>query len=162
MNDVKLISFLDLPYELQLETRNWRNSENVSKYFKIKYIEEDTHKKWLSSLNIKKPKNIAFVIEVNKEYIGVVYFHSIDYDKKQGDWGIYIYKDDFRGKGIGTEVLTKSIEYAKNELKLNFLFLDVLDSNNKAKKLYEKLGFIFTGDKDIQENKVFLRYRLEL
>ena len=36
MSPIKLINFLDIPYDLQMESLNWRNNENVSQYFKIK------------------------------------------------------------------------------------------------------------------------------
>lgn len=51
---IKLIIFLDIPYEVQLETRDWRNSEEVTKYCKNSYIDEDVHKKWLLSLQSKE------------------------------------------------------------------------------------------------------------
>ena len=45
-----------------------------------------------------------------------------------------------RGMGIGTKLFDSTIELSK-QLKLNYVTLDVVDTNPKAKKLYEKLGF---------------------
>ncbi len=139
--NIELKPFNDIPYELQMETRNWRNSKEVKKYFKISNITVEMHKKWLESLKETNPKNIAFVINKDNRPIGVTYFHSVNYSQKQADWGIYIYNEELRGQGIGEVVLTKCIEYAKEILNLNKLFLDVLKSNHRAIKLYEKLGF---------------------
>ena len=61
-NYEKLIIFLDIPYEVQLETRDWRNSEEVTKYCKISYIDEDVHKKWLLSLQSKEKYCICYTI----------------------------------------------------------------------------------------------------
>ena len=47
--DIELINFLEVPYEIQLETRNWRNSNSVLKWFKIPFIDEETRKNWLES-----------------------------------------------------------------------------------------------------------------
>ena len=152
-----LKSFKDIPYELQMETRYWRNSKNVTKYFRIPYISEDCHKKWLESLNKSKPQNIAFIIMNDNEPIGVAYFHSIDYIKKKADWGMYIYKENFRGKGVGFFVLTECIDFAKNNLKLFTLYLDVLKSNIAAIKLYQKCGF-----KEMWADDLFYRYFLQL
>lgn len=156
-NEVKLINFVNVPYELQLETRNWRNSKHVTIFFRIPYIEEETHKKWLESLKQKEPKNIAFIIEYNNKPIGVTYFHSINYENSTCDWGIYIYEENYRGKKIGDKVLKKCINYAK-ELEIKNIYLDVLKTNSGAKKLYENNGFkILTKD-----TSDFLRYKKEL
>lgn len=153
--EIELINFLEVPYELQLETRNWRNCEKVAKWFKIPYINEATHIKWLESLKNDSPRNIAFIIKYKNEFIGVTYFHSIDYKKEEGDWGIYIYDENNRGHGFGYHALSESIKFAFETLKLKTLYLDVLNTNERAKKLYTKKGFKLISDKD-----TFLRYKL--
>ena len=47
----------------------------------------------------------------------------------------------FRGKGIGTKLLNIFLKYAK-ENGFKVARLEVLNTNNKAIKLYEKIGFI--------------------
>ena len=140
-----------------METRNWRNSPEVTKYFQIPFIDEITHKNWLLSLRNKNPKNIAFIISNNKRYVGVTYFHSINYENKSADWGIYIHDLNMRKKGIGTKTLIQMIQYAKNELKLNKLYLDVLDTNQIAVNLYVQHGFRL-----LSKNGRFSRYYLDI
>lgn len=145
---IKLVNFLDVPYDVQLEARNWRNQENVTRFFQIPHIDEQTHKNWLERLKDDNPKTIAFMIKCDEIYVGVAYFHSINYDEKIADWGMYISDKTLRGKGIGTETLTKCLEYAKKEINLQTVFLEVLENNTNAIKLYEKLGFKKTSQKD--------------
>ena len=147
-NDIELVNFLEVPYELRMETRNWRNSEKIAKWFKIPFIDEETHKKWLESLKNETPKNIAFLIKHNGSFAGVTYFHSINYETKSADWGIYIYEDALRGKGIGSIALEKSIDFAFNSLGLKKIFLDVLNTNEKAKNLYTSKGFKYCGEEN--------------
>ncbi len=52
---------------------------------------------------------------------------------------IYV-KDDFRGKGIGTEAI-KFMEQACKNLSVKALHLEVEKSNNSAHALYKKVGF---------------------
>lgn len=47
---------------------------------------------------------------------------------------------DFRGKGIGTELLASVVSHAR-ENNYNKVKLDVIDTNTKARKLYERQGF---------------------
>lgn len=157
MSIINLVNFKDEEYKIQLETLNWRNSEHVAKYFQIKHIDEFTHKKWLENINRENSSTVAFLIEFEGEYVGITYFSNINYEQKQSDWGIYIYKEDLRGKGIGKKVIQKSLEYAKSELNLNKIFLEVLEDNLVAKSLYENVGFKFGSSK----NNV-LRYSLNL
>lgn len=150
---LELINFNEIPFETQLHTLEWRNSESVSEFFKIKQIDEKTHRKWLLSLKQNSPLNIAFIIKVNSSYVGVTYFHSIDYEKRQCDWGIYIYDNSNRGKGLGSIVLKEILKYAARELNMNKVFLDVKFDNAHAIKLYEKYGF-----KVEKKDGAFLRY----
>lgn len=154
---IELVNFISVSYELQLQTRNWRNQKNVSDFFKIKFIEKETHIKWLQKLTEIKPTTIAFLIKYDNSFVGVTYFHSISYDENVGDWGIYIYSENIRGMGIGTMALTECINFAKSSLKLKKIYLDVLNTNNKAIGIYEKKGFHL-----IDNESNFLRYEKEL
>lgn len=151
---IELIDLKTLPYKLQEETRNWRNLEIVSKFFQIKYIDEEIHTEWLKKINSSLPTNIAYVIKCDNSYIGLTYFRNIS---TSADLGIYIYKQDFLGKGIGSIVLEKMIDYAKNTLKLEKIFLEVLKDNTRAIKLYENFSF-----KRNFQNELIYRYELNL
>ncbi len=154
---ISLIPFLNITLKERQETRHWRNQPNVARFFKIQYIDEQTHSNWLKSLEQPNPRNIAFTINANGNNIGVTYFHSIDYIKKEADWGIYIHKNDYRGKGIGKYALSECINFAHNKLNFSLLYLDVLEDNNKALELYKKFGFVIIGRTDN-----FLRCQLNL
>ncbi|BCB04040.1 GNAT family N-acetyltransferase [Bacillus sp. KH172YL63] len=52
---------------------------------------------------------------------------------------------DTRGNGIGEKLLTKAIEQAKSITVLKKINLTVVTTNERAKKLYEKLGFKVFG-----------------
>ncbi len=155
---VKLIPLLELPRELQMETRHWRNSEKVARYFKIKYIDEATHINWLNIQAQPLPRIVAYIICVDEQHSGVVYFHSIDREKGIADWGIYIHLPQLRGKGVGKTVLTKSISMAREQLGLHTLYLDVKKDNMSAVRLYEDCGFVYLYD----EEDGFARYSCNL
>lgn len=155
---LNLVNFLDTPYATQLESRNWRNSDQVTRYFKIKYISCRTHENWLRKLCEIPPSVVAFFIDYNACLVGVTYFHSIDYLKQQCDWGIYIHDVTYRGKKIGRNALELSLAYAQKHLMMKRVYLEVLCDNTVAINLYERMGFSFIGD---QGNRV-LRYMMVL
>ncbi len=51
----------------------------------------------------------------------------------------------WRGKGIGTQLLIKSIEHAKGLNNLEKVELEVFESNLPAVRFYEKMGFSIEG-----------------
>ena len=155
---IRLVNFLDVPESLQQETRLWRNSPSVQKYFRIPGITPEMHQGWLASLKRANPRSVAFIIEYDGEPIGVTYFHSIDYDKRFADWGLYLYRTDLRGKGVGSGVLNQILSYAREVLKMKRLYVDIMEGNVPSRSLCIRRGFVETGEKDGD----FIRYVCEL
>lgn len=139
--NVSLQNFIDAPRSLQLESRDWRNSPQVSSFFRIPNIDEATHVRWLQSLLCSPPRVIAFFIQCDSIPVGVTYFSRICYAKKRGDWGIYIKDDAYRGRGVGRIALKSCILYAKDVLGLSRVELDVLPTNLRAISMYKACGF---------------------
>lgn len=52
--------------------------------------------------------------------------------------------DEFRGKGVGTQLLQEFFTQAK-KMNSDSVFLEVRESNTPARRLYERLGFHETG-----------------
>ena len=66
------------------------------------------------------------------------------------DWNKYAFVEDIcvsksnRGQGVGTALLQKAIEWAK-EKKLHGLALETQDNNLLACRFYSKCGFVVIG-----------------
>lgn len=73
--------------------------------------------------------------------IGHVGLYQLDPRLQVGELAICIGAKTWWGKGLGKEVATAVIEYAFNELHLEQLRLSVLETNPRAIRLYEGLGF---------------------
>lgn len=143
----KLVNFLTQPISAQIATLEWRNSPQVARWFQIKNISLDVHKKWCEALKITPPRTIAFFIEYDASFIGVTYFSSVDWSAKSADWGIYVYSESLRGCGIGSEVLRQSLDYAKKIMGMDMIFLEVLSCNTSAIQMYERVGFTLLHEK---------------
>lgn len=141
VENIKFINVKDVSDEMQMELRNWRNTKEITKYFQIEYISKTMHEKWLQEIKKENSSIRAFLIKKDDDYIGLTYFSKIDFVNKTSEWGIYIYPVSYQNKGFGHVILDMSIKYAKEVLKLNKLFLEVLKTNSRAIKLYESFGF---------------------
>ncbi len=120
-------------------------SEN-NNYFRKWIIEEWKHHNTVDpiyKLIIKKPEELSF--ENNEKY-----YKIISNNKEVGFVGIkeyeneiYLYRfyisNQYRNNGIGTEVLKQLIDMAKKQNK--DISLEVMGNNERARKLYEKIGF---------------------
>lgn len=126
--------FLDASYLwLQdFELRYLIDSDLVTKY---------SQQQWFNSLKEKKGYFIMG-IKYNGFPIGVVGIKNIMDDK--GEYWGYIGEKSLWGIGIGKWMLEKTLSICK-EKSINKLYLRVLESNKRARGLYEKYGFLRVG-----------------
>lgn len=52
---------------------------------------------------------------------------------------------DYRNRGLGTEALRLALRYAFDDLELHKVYLRVLEYNLRARRAYEKCGFVVEG-----------------
>lgn len=77
--------------------------------------------------------------------IGVVALVHIDWKNRNAECIIDIGEKSNWGKGYGAEAMTLLLDYAFLEMNLHRVSLRVFSFNDKAVKLYEKLGFQHEG-----------------
>lgn len=90
---------------------------------------------------IEKKEHVSLYVLDGKKIIGSA---GIDKGGKRkthvGRLGIALLKE-YRGMGIGRELLQKIIDLAKQELGISIIFLEHFANNPRARALYEKFGF---------------------
>lgn len=139
-------NILEVSRDIVEVVRNWRNSKTVSQYmYTNHYITKEEHLKWIGEL---KNKDIAkaWIIKYNGKPVGLVSLSNINYINKTTEWGLYIADGSARGKGIGSVVLYKLMEYVFEEMKFNKMSTMVLENNIIAIGLYKKFGFKKEGE----------------
>lgn len=121
----------------------WRNADCVREQFIFKEtVTEEMHRNWFTG-KVMTGQVEQFVIVVNEsgEEIGSQYFRDIDRDRHTAEYGIYIGREDMLGKGYGSEVMELALKYAKQDMEMREISLRVLESNIRARRVYEKMGF---------------------
>lgn len=81
----------------------------------------------------------VFVIEVQKNFVGFIYFLTILDEIEIIDVGV---DENFRKKGIGKKLMRHVIHHAQTK-NVTRILLEVRADNMAAIHLYESLGFIF-------------------
>ncbi|MBS7344138.1 MAG: GNAT family N-acetyltransferase [Caryophanon sp.] len=77
--------------------------------------------------------------------LGEVSLLDVDEKNKRGAMRISLHSLDDANKGYGTEAMLHFIRYVFEDVQLNRLELQVLAYNPRAKRVYEKVGFVVEG-----------------
>ena len=104
-------------------------------------MEED----WIKSTH-EKAKNqtgYAFVIEhkETKELLGTCGYENMNWTARSGVVGISIHNPENHNKGYGTDAMRCLLRFGFEVINLNRIDLWVMDYNERAIHVYEKIGF---------------------
>jgi RimJ/RimL family protein N-acetyltransferase len=76
---------------------------------------------------------------------GTISLMRIDRDNGSAGVGIAIGEKALWGKGYGTDAMNALLDFAFGEVRLERVWLDVYDFNKRAKRSYEKSGYVVEG-----------------
>jgi len=149
----KLINFIELELEEKKMILQWRNHEEVKKWmYNKEEISLESHLKYIDSLNKIKCKQY-FLVQKEKDYIGVIDFTNINYDKKECEFGLY--SNPFNKiVGVGRILEELSIKYVFEILKFKKLKLEVFSDNKQVINLHKKYKFHETSRKKVNNKEV--------
>lgn len=110
-----------------------------------KPISSVEHTLWFN--NLKNDENFRYMIsntKKNDEAYGTAIISKIDWKNRNCSIDIKLLHD-FQGKGYGYETLILLIRYIFEELNMNRIFVNILESNEQSLSLFEKIGFVREG-----------------
>ncbi len=121
------------------------NNASVMRYwFEEPYATFDE----LSSLydtHVHDQSERRFVVEYQKERVGLVELVEIDLIHRRAEFQIIIDPDQ-QGKGIAAHATSMALDYGFKVLNLNKIYLYVDKENDKAIHIYAKIGFQTEGE----------------
>nr|WP_067841907.1 GNAT family protein [Amphibacillus sediminis] len=92
-------------------------------------------------LNNHSTKSYMIIERKHNQPIGITSLANLDFKNRNAELIIDIGEKEFWGKGYASEALKMLLNYAFNELNLHRLYLQVFAFNEKAIRLYQRLGF---------------------
>ena len=101
---------------------------------------------WREKLAAGRDENVSIVACVDGEVVGhlVLMVYANPRTRHAGHFGIAV-RDDWQGRGVGTELMKACVDLADNWLNLVRLDLRVYVDNAPAIALYERFGFAIEG-----------------
>lgn len=128
---------------------SWRNDVEVMKstspFLDIYHIDETGEFVKQVILGSKSAKSYIIVEKEHNKPIGITSLINIDYKNRNAECIIDIGDKNYWNKGYGTETMKLLLNYSFLEMNLHKISLRVFLFNDKAIKLYEKIGFKHEG-----------------
>lgn len=141
--------FLDSVTKNDLQTiESWFHDEQFLKYYHYEVIRENSYKDLKKVyLNAEKRNYYPYAIRIkgSSQIIGLTEIFDIS-KKNQIAWvSVGLGDDKHKGLGYGRKAMEMTIDKAFYELNLRKLQLTVIGYNERAIRLYERLGFTKEG-----------------
>jgi RimJ/RimL family protein N-acetyltransferase len=128
----------------------WMNDPEVIKGLAMyRPLSQANEEDWFESM-IKQPQDQqVMVIEIcpQEEWIpiGTCGYHEIDWRSRNVEVGISIGEKAWWNKGYGSEAMELMVKYGFETLNMHRVWLRVFESNKRAIRSYEKVGFVHEG-----------------
>lgn len=125
----------------------WRNDPEVFRYFIFREpFTPEMHQSWLRT-KVASGKVVQYIILAGeaRRPVGSVYFRDIDEKNASAEYGIFIGESCARGIGLGTETASLFTEFGFTVLGLHRISLKLIGGNERARRSYEKAGFVYEG-----------------
>lgn len=106
---------------------------------------ESRFRSWYGSRNDQSDRlDLAVVDKASGRCVGEVVFNEWNESNRSCNFRIMIGPRG-RDRGLGTEATRMFIGYGFEQLGLHRISLDVIEFNPRAKRVYEKVGFVTEG-----------------
>lgn len=150
-----------MPEDTELAVK-WRNADCVRRQFIFKdTVTPEMHRKWYET-RVLTGQVVQYVIGIKEsgEEIGSQYYKDIDNEGHTAEYGIYIGEEAALGKGYGSEVMQLALDYARSDMGMKEIYLRFVESNERAKRLYRKMGFEEYKREDGDISVIFMKRTL--
>lgn len=127
---------------------SWLNDTDVNMYLESGFYQHNMQGLVDFVNGYQSNKKAVFLVirlKENNKHIGNIKIDKINYIHRNCEYGIMMGDKTEWGKGYAKEASIAIINYGFEELGLNKVNLGVIDSNDVAVKLYEKIGFVVEG-----------------
>lgn len=134
---------LRLIEESDLETTlSWRNRDEARVWFKTSsQITLEQHQAWFHRY-LNKDDDFLFVVEVEGKLVGQASVYDIQWGQGRAEIGRFLVAPEGGGKGYIGKACQALISLCTDTFSLQYLFLEVIETNDRAIRLYQRNGFI--------------------
>jgi RimJ/RimL family protein N-acetyltransferase len=126
-------------------TRRWANDAELARLMdRARPVSEDEHLAWFAALQGREDCRYFAVVD-RAVHVGNVWLWAIDARHHKAEIRIVIGDAGARGRGVGTRAIDLVSRHAFDQLGLHRVYAYVLALNPRARRAFEKAGFVLEG-----------------
>lgn len=132
------------------EINIWRNQHELIDMLgaPFRFINSDVDVKWYEDYMESRGNTVrCAIVAENDKILGLISLTNIDFINRSAQLHIMIGLEENQNKGLGTFALSEMLAHAFYNMNLERVELTVLESNKRARHMYEKAGFVLEGRK---------------
>jgi diamine N-acetyltransferase len=123
-------------------TLSWRNRDEARVWFKTSTpLTYEQHSNWFHQRYLPNDNDFLFVVEADSTLVGQASVYDIDWQIRSAEVGRFLVAPEGAGKGYISRACAELLKICWGELNLEYVFLEVIESNERAIGLYRKHGF---------------------
>lgn len=124
------------------ETLSWRNRDEARVWFKTSTpLTYEQHSNWFHQRYQPNDNDFLFVVEAEGMLVGQASVYDINWHMRSAEVGRFLVAPAGAGKGYISRACAELLRICWSELDLDYVFLEVIESNERAIGLYKKHGF---------------------
>jgi len=139
----------------KIHSGNWRTGLKVSKAQR-EFVSDDM-RLLARAYAYRESRSNALLIYHDDVPVGMALYYDCD-ECSAFDFSQFFIDERYQGRGYGIEAAAQILERMKRDGKYDKVVLCYIDGNEAARKMYEKLGFYLTGERD--EDEIVMEKRL--
>lgn len=133
--------------------RQWRNDPKIQQFMIYReYITPEMQEKWFEKIN--NDNNFYFIIEYEGREVGMINIKDVDYEKKTGEPGMFLYDDNLWNLDVGMRASLCFGEFIWATLGLESMCIHVVASNKRAMQYNLLMGYEVVPGCENEENQM--------
>lgn len=133
--------------------RHWRNDPKISQYMEYReFISSEDQLKWFKKVD--NNSNYYYLIVVDEKEIGVINVRDLDYINKAGEFGIFIWDDNYLNSDYSFRATLCLYDFCFDSLGLESLHCHILNDNKRSIQYNKFFGYKLLPDQtDVKNQK---------
>jgi RimJ/RimL family protein N-acetyltransferase len=126
----------------------WRNDREVVDWLgaNFAFVGPEVDSAWFDGYLASRDRNVRLaLLGDGDELVGCVYLLGISWVHRSAEFAIMIGRKDYRHRGLGTRATRAMLDHAFSDLQLHRVWLHVNHDNERARRMYERIGFQHEG-----------------
>ncbi len=129
-------------------TRAWRNRDDARIWFKSRaLIDAAGHRAWFEQY-LAKDDDFLFIVEHAGVPVGQAAVYGVDWIERRAEVGRFLVAPLEAGKGHLGQACASLVRFCALSFGLAELFLEVMEGNQRAIRMYRRCGFVEQGRRD--------------